>query len=180
MTTASFYDFNTAEEQTEFNLIPKGIIAKVNTQIKPGGYNDPGNGWTGGYTTKSITSNSIYLQCEFTVLEGEYARRKIWSNIGLYSEKNDNRWGDIGRSFIRSILNSAKGFSDKDNSDAAQEARIIHSFADLEGIEFVAKIDVEQDQDGNYRNIIKCAIDPSHKEYSKVMRPATVAKSSWA
>jgi len=180
MTTISFYDFNSAEEQTEFNLIPKGTIAKVNMSIKPGGYNNPDKGWTGGYATKSQTSEAIYLNCEFTVLEGEYKGRKIWNIIGLYSEKNDNRWGDIGRSFMRSLLNSAKGFSDKDNSDEAQNARKINSFSDLEYIGFVARIDIEQDQDGNYRNVIKCAIDPSHKEYGKAMGPATLAKPSWA
>jgi len=176
----SFYDFNTAEEQTEFNLIPKGTIAKVNMQIKPGGYNDPDKGWTLGYATKNQTTGAIYLSCEFTVLEGEHARRKIWSNIGLYSDKNNNRWGDIGRSFIRSILNSAKGFSDKDNSEAAQVARKIESFADLEWIEFAARIDIEQDQDGNYRNVIKHAIDPSHKDYKAVMGLAAIDKPSWA
>src|SRR4051812_44403935 len=109
MTTINFYDFNTAEEQTEFNLIPKGTIAKVNMHIKPGGYNDADRGWTLGYATRSQITGATYLHCEFTILEGEYRGRKIWSNIGLYSEKNDNRWGDIGRSLIRSILNSAKG-----------------------------------------------------------------------
>ena len=38
------------------------------------------------------------------------------------------------------MLNSTKGFSDKDNSDAAQLARRINSFADLNGLEFIAKI----------------------------------------
>jgi len=167
--TTNFYDFNTATTQTNYDLIPRGTIAKVNIHIKRGGYDDLENGWTGGYTTKNRVTGAIYLDCEFTVLEGKYYRRKIWSLIGLYSDKNNNKWGEIGRSFIRSILNSAKGFSDKDNSEAAQEARKIKDFGELEGLEFITKIDVELDSNGNERNVIKVAVDSSHKDYAKYM-----------
>jgi hypothetical protein len=109
------------------------------------------------------------LDCEFSVLEGEYHKRKIWSLIGLYSDKNNNKWGEMGRSFIRSILNSARGFSDKDNTEIAQEARKINNFSELEGLEFVAKIDTELDSNGIERNVIKAALDPSHKDYAKYM-----------
>lgn len=107
---ANFYDFNTATTQTNYDLIPRGTIAKVNIHIKRGGYNDESQGWSGGYATKSSNSGAIYLDCEFTVLEGEYYKRKTFGLIGLYSEKNNNKWGEMGRSFIRSILNSARGF----------------------------------------------------------------------
>ncbi|MCC8368791.1 MAG: hypothetical protein LN573_01735 [Rickettsia endosymbiont of Oxypoda opaca] len=89
--------------------------------------------------------------------------------IGLYSEKNNNSWGDIGRGFIRSILNSARGFSDKDNSEYAKYARKIKNFSELDGLEFVAKIDIELDSSGNEKNVIKVAVDPSHKDYAKFM-----------
>ena len=34
-------DFNDAEVQQDFDLIPRGTIAKVNLTLKPGGYNEP-------------------------------------------------------------------------------------------------------------------------------------------
>jgi hypothetical protein len=176
----SYYDFNTAEDQSNFDVIPKGTIAKVHLRIKAGGYNDESQGWTGGYATRSESSNAVYLSCEFTVLEGEYARRKIWSLIGLYSEKNDNRWGQMGRSFIRGLLNSAKGISGKDNSEAAQEARKIGSFAELDGLEFVAKIDITEDQDGIPKNVIKAAINPEHVDYDSVMGVKNANLPGWA
>jgi len=165
----NYYDFNTATNQSGFDLIPKGTIVKVNLHIKRGGYNDEAQGWLGGYATRNNISGAIYLDCEFTILTGEYAKRRIWSMIGLYSEKNNNSWGDIGRGFIRSILNSARGFSNKDDSVAAQEARKINNFSELDGLEFVAKIDTEVDQSDNEKNVIKVAIDPSHKNYAKFM-----------
>lgn len=165
----SYYDFNTADEQTSFDIIPKGTFAKVRMTIKPGGYDDNNNGWTGGYATRNPESGAVYLACEYIVLEGEYAKRKVWSNIGLYSQKNNNAWGNMGRSFIRAILNSARGLSGKDNSPQAQTLRRINGLSDLDGIEFVAKIDVGKDQYDNDRNEIKLAITPDHKDYGFVM-----------
>ncbi len=46
---------------------------------------------------------AVYLACEFVVLEGPFAKRKVWSMIGLYSPKGPE-WGNIGRSFLRAIL----------------------------------------------------------------------------
>ncbi len=80
----SYFNFNIAES-TNYNLMPKGTLAKVIMNIKPGGYNDQQQGWLGGYATKNDVTGSVYLNCEFTVLAGEYAGRKIWGLIGLYS-----------------------------------------------------------------------------------------------
>ncbi len=51
--TGSWNDFNDAESQTSYDLIPKGTIVPVRMTIKPGGFDDPSQGWTGGYATRS-------------------------------------------------------------------------------------------------------------------------------
>ncbi|MBF0190250.1 MAG: hypothetical protein HQL99_03750 [Magnetococcales bacterium] len=157
-------DYNDADAQNNFDLIPKGTIAPVRMVIKPGGLDDQNQGWTGGYATLSKEGESVYLSCEFVILAGEYTKRKVWSLIGLYSPKGPE-WENMGRSFIRAILNSARGLSDKDTSPRALEARRIRGFADLDGIEFLAKIDVEKDANGDPKNVIKFAITPDQKEY---------------
>jgi len=161
-------DFNNSDNQQVFDVIPNNTLAKVRMQIRPGGYDDPNQGWNGGYATKNDNTGSIYLSCEFVVLEGEFARRKIWSLIGLHSEKGPE-WANIGRSFIKAILNSSRGFKESDVSEAAQNARRIKGLADLDGIEFLAKITVAKDQNGNDKNEIKFAITPDHKDYAKLM-----------
>jgi hypothetical protein len=161
-------DFNNSDNQQSFDVIPNNTLAKVRMQIRPGGYDDTSQGWNGGYATKNDNTGSIYLSCEFVVTEGEFARRKIWSLIGLHSEKGPE-WSNMGRSFIKAILNSAKGFKESDISEAAQNARRIKGLADLDGIEFLAKITVAQDQNGNDKNEIKFAITPDHKDYAKLM-----------
>lgn len=158
-------DFNDAEQG--LNLIPKNTIAKVRLTIRPGGFDDPAQGWTGGYATRSSTG-AVYLNVDYTVLEGPYAKRKIFSMIGLYSPKGPN-WGNMGRSLARSILNSARGLSDRDNSAEAQNARRIQSIADLDGIEFIARIDIGVDTNGDEKNEIRSAVTKDHRQYAALM-----------
>ena len=49
-------DFNSADDQNNFDLIPKGTFVKVRMTIRPGGYDDASQGWTGGYATQSNTT----------------------------------------------------------------------------------------------------------------------------
>lgn len=165
-------DFNSAQSNT--NVIPKGTVAKVRMTLRPGGFDDPSQGWTGGYAKRG-TTGAVYLDAEFTVLEGPYARRKIWSLIGLYSPKGPD-WANMGRSFLRGILNSSRGISDKDNSPEAQARRRISGFSDLDGLEFVARIDIGQDTNGEYKNEVRSAVTVDHRDYAQVMEgPAPAA-----
>lgn len=172
-------DFNNSENQSNFDLIPNGTLAKVRMSIKPGGYDDQNQGWIGGYATRNEATGSIYLSCEFVILEGEYAKRKVWGILGLHSNKGPE-WGNMGRSFIKAILNSARGFSESDNSPTAQSARKINGIGDLDGIEFVAKITTKKDQNEELRNEIRFAITPDNKDYKAIMGSIAVpmAKAS--
>lgn len=158
-------DFNDAAQQQSFDLIPKGTVAWVRMRIKPGGFDDPSQGWTGGWATRSAETGAVYLACEFIVLEGPFAKRKLWTNVGLHSSKGP-AWAGMGRSILRAILNSARNIRSDDNSPQAAAARRIHGFQDLEGIAFVAKIDVEKDGRGELRNVIKLAVEPDQPEYA--------------
>jgi hypothetical protein len=161
----SWNDFNDA--QSNANVIPKGTLAKVRLSIRPGGFDDPAQGWTGGFAKRGATG-AVYLDAEYTVLEGPYARRKIWSMIGLYSPKGPD-WANMGRSLIRGILNSARGISDKDKSPEAQTRRRIAGFQELDGLEFVARIDIGSDTNGEDKNEIRAAVTPDHRDYAARM-----------
>ncbi len=162
---AAWNDYNDA--QSNPNLIPKGTLAKVRLTIRPGGFDDPSQGWTGGYATRGSTG-AVYLNGEVTVLEGPYAKRTIFTLIGLHSPKGPE-WAGMGRSFLRGMLNSARGISDKDVSPQAQAARRIGGFADLDGLEFVAKIEHGTDAGGETKNEIRLAVTPDHRDYAQVM-----------
>ncbi len=175
---SKWQNYNDAEQQYS-SLIPAGTIVPVVMNIKRGDYDDPENGWDGGYATYSQRTGSIYLNCQFTVTKGIYANRKIFSLIGLHSNKGPI-WGEQGRSFIKAILNSSRGIMPSDNSQHAQTARCIHGFADLDGIKFIAKVEIEKDMNGQERNTIKCAIEPGHIDYPMVKPAAPIAEYSYA
>ena len=162
---ATWNDYNDARQNP--NLIPKGTLAKLRLTIRPGGFDDASQGWHGGYATRG-TTGAVYLNCEFTVLEGPYAKRKIFTLIGLYSPKGPD-WANMGRGLIRGMLNSARGISDKDIQPNAQAARRITSFADLDGIEFVGKIEIGTDTNGEDKNEVRMALTPDHRDYAQIM-----------
>jgi len=177
MNQNTWQDFNDAEaQQGAFDLIPKGTLVRVRMTIKPGGYDDPTQGWTGGYASQSFDTGSAYLACEFVVLEGAYAKRKMWSNIGLQSRKGPT-WGQMGRSMIRAILNSSRNIQPQDNGPQAAAARRIQGFNELDGIEFLARVDVEKDAKGEDRNVVKLAVEPDHKDYAALMGGSSHASS---
>jgi len=164
----SFFDFNTAEQQQSFDLIPKGTPARMRVSIKPGGHDDPAQGWSGGWATQSFETGAVYLACDGVVMDGPFAKRKVWWNIGLYSAKGPT-WQQMGRTFVRAALNSAHNIHPGDNSPVAQNARRIAGFGDLEGLEFAVRIDIEKDGRGEDKNTIKAVIEPDHKDYAPLM-----------
>lgn len=142
------------------SLIPKGTIVKVKMAIKPGGYEN--------WFTKSYATGSIYLNAEFIVTEGPYAKRKIFQVIGIKSGKasveREDTWGESGRSMLRSILESARNIHSNDTSEKAVIARKINSIADFNGLEFTAKVGVEADRYGEKKNKIATVITPENAE----------------
>jgi hypothetical protein len=70
-----------------------------------------------------VQDGSVYLNCEFAVLDGPYAKRKMWSLIGLHSPKGPE-WANMGRAFVKGILNSARGLHPQDNTHAMSECLV--------------------------------------------------------
>ena len=158
-------NFNDAEDQMSYELIPHKTIAKVRLLLKKG--NHVTKEWPDGWATKSKSGTSIYLACEFVILGGEYENRKVWSNIGLHSD-NSPLYAEIGRSMIKAILNSAHGLHSKDKSLEAEKQRQIKNFADLDNLQVVAEITIN-DKGDQPRNEIKTILTPDHARYSEFM-----------
>ena len=166
MKNQKWTNFNDAEDQMSYALIPHKTIAKVRILVKRGGYVT--DEWPGGYATKSKSSDSVYLACEFIVIGGEYDNRKVWSNIGLYSTASD-KYASIGRSTIKAILNSANNLHPEDKSPQAVEVRNIKDFGDLNDLEVVAEITID-DKGKTPKNEIKTIITPGHLKYEEYMQ----------
>ncbi|UXM65458.1 hypothetical protein [Megaira polyxenophila phage MAnkyphage_25.80] len=158
-------NFNDAEEQVSYELIPHKTIAKVRLLIKKG--NHITDEFTDGYATLSKAGTSIYLACEFVVLSGEFEHRKIWSNIGLHSD-NSEKYASIGRSTIKAILDSAYALHPADKTSEAEKQRTIKSFADIHGLACLAEITIN-DKGDKPCNEIKTFITPANPIYNDYM-----------
>ena len=166
----SWMNFSDAEEQSGSDLIPHKTPVKVVMKIRAGGYNDPSKGWVGGYATQA-DSGAVYLDCEFTIIGGKYAKRKVWSLIGLHSPKGP-KWEGMGRSFLRAALESARNIVPTDTSEMAIKARTISGFGDLDGLEFAAFVDVQKADPGTSygdKNVIQSVMPCNHKDYAAIM-----------
>lgn len=164
-------DFNNAEQQKEFTLIPENTFAKAKLILKPGDHP------TDSCITRSKNSDSAYLNCEFVILEGRYAKRKVFHKIGVQGASD--KWINAGKATIRAILESAKNISPKDMSQNAIEARKINSFGELNGLDVIIKIGIEADKTGIYsdKNRIVAVITPDHSAYKEYMSPPV--SSAW-
>lgn len=168
---ASDMDFNGADTQdAAFDLIPANTLVKVCLTVRPGGAGPE------GWLTLSKTSPALYLNTEAVVMEGPFARRRIYTRIGFRGKAaggpGDDTYGNRGRAMIRGILESARGLRADDQSNAARAARMIRSLGELSGLEFVARIGIERDKDkpdDTGRNVIKAALGADHAEYARVM-----------
>ena len=71
------YDYSTTPPPREFDLIPNGTVASVAMKLRPGGAGES------GLLKRSKNGECAMLDVEFVVLDGEYARRKIWALMVL-------------------------------------------------------------------------------------------------
>lgn len=160
------YDFNSAPEQREGGLIPDGTICVVHMTVRPG------NAGEGGWLKRSKAGDSMAMDCEFTVVDGPFAKRKFWSLFTVEgTTEGHTKAADISGSRLRAILESARGIRPDDDSEAARNARRVTSYGDFDGIRFVAKIGIEKakpDSGFKDKNTLDVAITPDRKAWVKV------------
>lgn len=160
-------DFNSAPKQNEYELIPNGVIAPLIMHVRPGNYGENGE------LTASKSSDAVYVSAEFTVIYGEFAKRKVFDNIGVSGGKLDDGgnsiYGNMGRTRLRAILEAARNIKPDDFSQEASVKRQVNSYMDFDGMAFLAEIGLQKGQGGfNDKNTIKLVITPDKPNYQKV------------
>lgn len=165
-------DLNNAERQREGGeLIPDNTVAPVILHMR------------GLKPTKDKSGQM--LDCEFTITEGPFAKRKFWGLMMVSGNGSDGhkKAVDISFSRLRAMLESAYGVQPADDSAEAMSARRLTDWDDLNGLEFVAKIGVEKGT-GDYKdkNVLKAAVTPDDDEYRgfKPKKPKAASNGSAA
>jgi hypothetical protein len=156
-------DFNDAGEQRSFDLIPAGTVCTLQLTIRPGGAGD------GGWLRRAKDGGSEGLDCEFTVVDAEYAKRKLWQLFTLHGTTPGHaEAGEISRNTVRAILESARNIRPDDKSEAAQNARKLSGWADLDQIRFIARLGVRP-AEGQYaaKNTISEVVTPERRDWKQ-------------
>lgn len=150
----STFDLNSAETGGgQGDLIPDGTVARAILTIRPGGAGE--GGWL-----KTSSTGGLMIDTEWTIVDGKYAKRKVWSYMSL-SEKA----APITMRSLRAAVEGHHGIKPDDMSEAAQAKRRV-SLPDLNGIEACILIGVEPPQNGyEAKNKIKAVIAPGESKY---------------
>jgi hypothetical protein len=192
------YDYTDAQPQREIELIPAGTVATLQLTIRPG------NAGEDCLLRRSQDGLCEMLDCEFIVVDGQFAKRKLWERWVLVGTTDGHAKAvEIGKSKLRAILESARGLKPDDMSPQARAARTV-KLADFDGMRFIGKIGIEKGKDkgngtGSYndRNILLTVITPDRKDWHSVEQvpqpprspagasatatpPAAIAKPAWA
>jgi hypothetical protein len=134
------------------DLIPPGTIAVLQMGLKYGEGTD-------NVLTPSKDRSCEYLSAAFTVLEGQYAKRKFFGNLVVVGTTDGQKSiAEKHLSTLKRILDSAFFLDPKDMSPEARAKRTIQ-WRDLDGLRFVAEIGVEDGKDGyDAKNIVAKAV----------------------
>jgi hypothetical protein len=179
-------DFNDANEQRPDGVIPDGTYCALRLALRPGGENLAGGAESDlGLFKASLTSDVAYLDCEFTVMSGPHAGRKLFQNLtvagGKLTEGGVSKGWNITKDLLRAMIDSALGLDPKDMSEAAKAKRVVRGFRDLEGIEFFARLGIERGgptpDGGQYpdRNRIAHVVVPGELHYPALKAGKEVA-----
>jgi hypothetical protein len=168
------YDFNDADTQRKFDVIPHGTIATVRMTVRPGSAGE------GGWLRRSKDGGSEALDCEFVVLDGPFAKRKFWTLFTIAgTTPGHGEAANISAGKLRAMLESARGIKPDDTSDAAKQARRIGSYGDLNGLSFIARIGVEPPQNGyKAKNRLDHVVTPDEKAWHPVTQEPVAAPSA--
>lgn len=149
------FDFNQAGPQREFGAtIPDGTFVWVVGHLKDGGFTPP---WAAPQDrglfkqSKDMNSDTVMLDWEFTVQWGQHDKRKIFQMMtiagGQLDDHGQSKGGNISKSMLRAMIESAKGILPTDESPQAVAARTVEYLRQLDGIPFGCRVEVEEGQD---------------------------------
>jgi len=153
----------------EFSIIPNGTVVRTVVLVQQGDIEIPEFG-QGQWFKKSASTAAKWMNLEFTIIGGQYDRRKFWHSVFVDGDKMGPsgmpQAKEIGLRTLKSVVESGRGISPADMSPEAQQNRNISGMMDLNGMEICAKVGVKKGTNG-YKdsNQLMVALTPENKDY---------------
>ena len=173
-------------QNQEFSLIPIGTIARAVVLVQMGDIELPEFG-KGQWFKRSASTAAKWMNLEFTIVGGEFDRRKFWHSIFVDGDKIGPSGmplaKEIGLRTLKAIVESARNINPADMTPQAQQNRNISGMMDLSGMEICAKVGIKKGTNG-YKdsNQLMAALTPNNSEFlpqgSIPMQQTTIAPNA--
>mgnify|MGYP003657669298 CR=1 FL=1 len=153
----------------EFSIIPNGTVVRAVVLVQQGDIEIPEFG-QGQWFKRSASTAAKWMNLEFTIIGGQYDRRKFWHSVFVDGDKigpsGMPQAKEIGLRTLKSVVESGRNISPADMSPQAQQNRNIAGMMDLNGMEICAKVGVKKGTNG-YKdsNQLMVALTPENKDY---------------
>jgi hypothetical protein len=168
------FNFNDAQKQNSYELIPSGTIATLVTTVKCGQFDEANGGIQ--WVSKSKTGNDM-LSMEFTIVGGDHDQRKIWQTFVI--DENSKTARNISMQFLRAMWESANGIDPDDISPEAINKRNDVSVDKFEGLSFMAEIGISKGKDGyKDKNCLKSIITCENEAYIQPVQSGFASSDS--
>jgi hypothetical protein len=156
-------------QNQEFSLIPLGTIARAVLLVQQGDVEVPEFG-QGQWFKKSASTSAKWMNLEFTIIGGEFDRRKFWHSVFIDGDKLGPSGmplaKEIGLRTLKSIVESARNIDPADMSPQAQQNRNIGGMMDLNAMELCVKVGIKKGTNGyKDNNQLMAALTPNNSEF---------------
>lgn len=155
-------------EQAPLELIPDKTPVRVILNLLGGDTEVPEFGQ--GHLFKTAASGSIYCPLEFTIIGGQFDKRRVWHNMFVHGPKLDSNGVSVARKIgletLRRMVDSIHNLKGADMSAEAQQKRNIAGVQALQGQELSILVGVEPAQNGyDARNKMTVVLTPDNSDY---------------
>ena len=156
-------------QSQEFSLIPVNTVVRAVLLVQQGDIEIPEFG-QGQWFKKSMSTSAKWMNLEFTIIGGEFDRRKFWHSVFIDGDKLGPSGmplaKEIGLRTLKSIVESARNIDPADMSPQAQQNRNISGMMDLNGMELCVKVGVKKGTNGyKDNNQLMAALTPNNSEF---------------
>ena len=156
-------------QSQEFSLIPVNTVVRAVLLVQQGDIEIPEFG-QGQWFKKSMSTSAKWMNLEFTIVGGEFDRRKFWHSVFVDGDKigpsGMPQAKEIGLRTLKSIVESARNIDPADVSPQAQQNRNISGMMDLNGMELCVKVGVKKGTNGyKDNNQLMAALTPNNSEF---------------
>lgn len=179
-------DFNATSEQSSGSIRPIPPKSKVCVELSIVWPEESRQGLTDRAFTRSGKSSMEYLATVLTVTRGTFTGKKIYSNFNLAGAQTQGQQQavDISMRRIRAMVESARGFSPKDTSPQATQARLLGAWSDLEGLQCFIEVDCQESQpsskDGRtyINNVLDRVVTIDDPDYARLRQEGEIISSA--